>query len=313
VTAGSVLRAVAIVCARNEEHHIRSALRDLIDEGLDVVLIDHASSDRTVAIARQFLGRGLLSIEGLAWTGRFSLTAQLEAKSRAIERLDHDWIVHVDADEWLSGPDEGQTLIQGLREADAAGYNAINFNGYIFVPRPGENLEGTDFRRHSTRYYFFQPRYPFLVRAWKNGAGLDNRDFGGHLLSGNARLYPRNFPMRHYIFLSEAGAERKYLDRVFDEAEVARGWHRNKLRATKESLRFPNDDHMFILPHWSSKQFDASTPFKEHYWEWALPGSEYARVALDAGGGPQRTADEIVLGGDGTGVGDLGDQRSDAT
>jgi len=273
------LRAVAVLCARNEELHIKSALGDLIDEGLEVVLIDHESSDRTVAIARGFLGRGLLSIEHLAWTGRFSLTQQLEAKSRVIQGLDHDWIVHIDADEWLSGPEQGQTLLGGLREADAAGYNAVHFNEYVFVPRPGENLEGTDFRRHSTRYYFFQPRYPFLVRAWKNRAGLENRDLGGHLLSGDMRLYTRDFPMRHYIFLSEADAERKYLDRVFEDTEVVRGWHWDKLRATRESLRFPDDARMHVLPHWSSKQFDASTPLKEHYWEWTMPGSQYGRGA----------------------------------
>ena len=269
----SKFRAVAILCVRNEELHIASALADLIGEGLEVVLIDHESTDRTVQIARGFMGRGLLSIERLEWTGRFSLTQQLEAKAQVIERLDHDWIVHVDADEWLSSPDEGQSLLDGLRAADAAGYNCVHFNEYVFVPRPGENLEGTDFRRAATRYYFFQPRYPFLVRAWKNHAGLENRAFGGHLLSGDAHLYPRDFPMRHYIFLSEGDAERKYLDRLFDDAEIVRGWHWDKLKATKENLRFPSDDRTHELPHWSSKQFDASAPHKEHYWEWAQPAA----------------------------------------
>jgi len=274
------LRAVAIMCARNEEAHIWSALTDLIGEGCEVILIDHDSADRTVAIAREFLGRGLLAIERLSWTGRFSLTEQLDAKWRIIDRLDHDWIVHVDADEWLSGPDPGQTLLQGLRAADAAGYNCVHFNEYVFVPQPGEDLWGMeDYRRRLTRYYFFQPRYPFLLRAWKNRAGLENRDHAGHLLSGEARWYPRDFPLRHYIFLSETHARRKYLTRQFDEAEVGLGWHRDKLRATSETLWFPGDERMHFLPRWSSKHFDAGTPFTEHYWEWALPGSAYA---LDA-------------------------------
>jgi glycosyltransferase involved in cell wall biosynthesis len=269
------LRAVAVLCARNEEDHMPYALADLIGEGIDVVLIDHDSTDSTVAIAREFLGRGLLGIERLPWTGRFSLGEQLEAKRRVIERLDHDWIVHVDADEWLSAPEEGQTLLEGLQAADAAGYNCVHFNEFVFVPQHGEDLSGTDYRRRLTRYYFFQPVYPFLLRAWKNRAGFDNREHAGHLLSADARWPERDFPMRHYIFLSEALAERKYLTRPFDQDEVARGWHRDKVRATKENLRFPNDERMYVLPDWRSKAFDASRPLKEHYWEWTIPGSEY--------------------------------------
>lgn len=271
------LRAAAVLCVRNEEDHVSFALADLIDEGLEVVLIDHESTDRTVQLAQAFVGRGLLGIERMPWAGRFSLAEQLEAKHRVIEQLDHDWIVHVDADEWLSAPEEGQTLLEGLQAADAAGYGCVHFNEFVFVPRHGEDLSGTDYRKRVTRYYFFQPRYPFLLRAWKNGAGFDNRENAGHLLSADTRWYPRDFPMRHYIFLSEAQARRKYLERRFDEDEIARGWHRDKVRATSEYLEFPDDERMRVLPTWASKVFDASEPLKEHYWEWRLPGSEPRR------------------------------------
>jgi hypothetical protein len=263
-----MMRAVAIVCARNEEAHIPHTLAGLIGEGLDAILIDHDSTDRTVPVARTFSGRGLLAIERLPWTGRFSLSEQMEAKWRIIAQLDHDWIVHVDADEWLSAPETGQTLLAGLQIADTAGYNSVHFNEYVFLPRRGEDVSGVDYRRLLTRYYFHQPRYPFLLRAWKNHAGLDNRAHGGHLLSSHARWFPRDFPLRHYIFLSEAGAERKYLTRRFDEDELARGWHDDRVRATKENLRFPDDDRMHRLPDWTSKEFDASHPHKKHFWEW---------------------------------------------
>jgi glycosyltransferase involved in cell wall biosynthesis len=270
------VRAVAIMCARNEEVHIRSALTDLIAEGLDVVLIDHESGDATVPIAREFIGRGLLGIERLPWTGRFSLIEQLEAKQRVINLLDHDWIVHVDADEWLCSPDSGRTLLDGLRAADAFGYNCVNFNEYVLLPRPGENLYGDDYRKRATRYYFYQDKYPNLQRAWKHHSGLENVTHAGHLLSGPVRMFPREFLLRHYIFLSEAHAERKYLSRSFDEDEVARGWHHDRLIATMQNLEFPDNERMRTLPRWSSKQFDESEPLPEHYWEWTRPSSEYA-------------------------------------
>jgi glycosyltransferase involved in cell wall biosynthesis len=272
------MRAVAIICARNEEVHLPYAIPDLIREGLDVVLIDHDSTDRTASIAREFLGHGLLAIERLPWKGYFSLTEQLEAKRRIIERLDHDWVVHVDADEWLSAPNQGQTLLAGLEVANSARYNCVHFNEFIFLPRPGEDFAGTDYRRCLTRYYFYRKYYPFLLRAWKRNAGLDNCENGGHFLGPSARWFPQDFPMRHYIMLSEAQAQNKYLRR-FDEVEVARGWHRDRLRATKTNLRFPEDYRMTALPAWDSKQFDTSKWVKTHFWEWEQSPPQLTRPA----------------------------------
>jgi hypothetical protein len=266
----AAFRVAAVMAVANEEVHIESALRDLIGEGIEVVLIDHDSDDRTIALARPFLGHGLLSIEQLPWNGSFSIVEQLEAKQSVIDRLEHDWIVHVDADEWLSSPEPGQTLLDGLREADEAGYNAVHFNEFVFVPRPGEDLYAPDYRRHSRRYYFYQPHYPYLVRAWKHRSGLDNRGFGGHFLSGPVRQYPVDFPLRHYIALSEAHARRKYVGRTFAESELAQGFHYDRVGLTPEQLRFPDDDEgpLRTLEHWSSKRFDTSAPVKEHFWYW---------------------------------------------
>jgi hypothetical protein len=79
--------------------------------------------------------------------------------------------------------------------------------------------------------------------------------------------------LRHYIFLSEAQARRKYLDRRFDEAEVAAGWHGDKMRTTYDNLSFPDDDRMHVLPDWTSRAFDVSRPRLAHYWEWPAPVS----------------------------------------
>lgn len=271
--AGAPFKAVAVMAVANEEVHIESALRDLIGDGLDVILIDHDCTDRTVALARPFLGRGLLWIERLPWTGQFSIAEQLEAKWRAVDRVDHDWIVHVDADEWLSAPEPGQTLLDGLRAADAAGYNAVHFNEFVFVPRRDEDLCAADYRRRSTRYYFYQSQYPYLLRAWKHRCGLDNRPFGGHLIAGPVRQYPVDFPLRHYIALSETQARRKYLDRSFAQSEVTQGFHYDRVGLTPVSLRFPADDdrHVRTLEHWSSKRFDVTAPVSEHFWRWRQP------------------------------------------
>ena len=59
-----------------------------IEQGIDVVVIDNDSTDGTVGICREFLGKGLLFIDQVAWTGRFNLSGQLEAKRRIVAQLD---------------------------------------------------------------------------------------------------------------------------------------------------------------------------------------------------------------------------------
>ena len=74
---GPMTTAVAVVAARNESVHIRRCLRDLIAEGIDVILLDHDSTDDTVAKAKEFLGKGLLSIERFPWAGVYPLAELL--------------------------------------------------------------------------------------------------------------------------------------------------------------------------------------------------------------------------------------------
>src|SRR2546429_4111405 len=151
------MRAAAVICARNEEVHIERVIEDTVAEGLDVVLIDNDSTDATVALARQFLGRGLLRIERLPWKGFLSWEGVLEAKRRVFETLHHDWVMHLDADESASAPDEGVTLIEGFVEADAAGGNCVNFHGVVVGPGPGGGVYPKGHQRLPTPYQLLDP------------------------------------------------------------------------------------------------------------------------------------------------------------
>src|SRR5947208_7129742 len=131
------MRAAAVICARNEEVHIERVIEDTVAEGLDVVLIDNDSTDATVALARQFLGRGLLRIERLPWKGFPSWEGVLEAKRRVFETLHHDWVMHLDADQSARAPDEGVTLVEVVVETVAAGANTVDLNALVFRPGAG--------------------------------------------------------------------------------------------------------------------------------------------------------------------------------
>jgi glycosyltransferase involved in cell wall biosynthesis len=233
-----MLRALAVVCVRNEAIHIRRCLRDLISSGLEVYLIDNESTDDTREIASEFLGCGLIGIEAMPWLHEFSLSDQLHAKQRVFEASDHDWLVHADADEWLCSPIAGQSLLEGIAAADEAGYNCINFHEIVFLPLPGDDFYVADYAARMSTYYFYQPFYPRLNRAWSRRTKTNNLRFAGHLLDGGEkRCSPVDFMLRHYIALSEAHAKAKYLGRRFSEEDLRRGWHANRLTVTPGNLR----------------------------------------------------------------------------
>ena len=261
---------LAIVCARNEAVHIERCLIDLIASGCDVILIDNGSIDETVSRAEPFIGRGLLRIEHLPWHGRFSLSDQLRAKKSVIQSSTHDWIVHADADEWLVSPTPGQSLGDAISTAHGAGYNLVNFHECVFIPKPGEDFAHRHYSAQMKDYYFFQPKYPRLNRAWRRDAALENTNSGGHILSGAAlRKSPHDLILRHYIVLSQEQGYAKYIGRSFSDEDVDRGWHGNRRIITEANLR--------LRPHTSMRHlgnpcrhdcFDLSEPLSNHFWEW---------------------------------------------
>ncbi|MEQ1493662.1 MAG: glycosyltransferase, partial [Terricaulis sp.] len=157
---------LAIVCVRNEAVHIERCLTDLINGGCEVRLIDNGSTDGTRELASRFLGNGLLGIDDLPWTGAFSLTDQLAAKNALVASASHDWIIHADAEDSRVTGVEGETLADAIAAADGAGFTVINFHELAFVPLPGEDFERPDYASRMANYYFFQPKYPRLNRAW---------------------------------------------------------------------------------------------------------------------------------------------------
>jgi len=277
------VRVLAIVCARNEAVFMRSLIGGLIADGLDVVLIDHGSSDETVELAASFLGRGLLAIRELPWGGRFSLAEQLDAKRESIAASDHEWIVHVDADEWLSAPRSGQRLVDAIEIVDLLGYNCIDFNEFVFVPNPGEDHRVEHHRELAHRYYAYRPNGYTLHRAWRRDAQLDNRAGGGHALEGELRPYPVPFVLRHYIALSEEHVVGKYLVRRFARDEVLRGWHADRILTTRDNLVFPptSDPNLRAVRTGAPEELDASAPRDDHYWHW---GSHANALAVASAG-----------------------------
>lgn len=221
---------VAIVAAYNEADVIAATTRDLIDQGVEVYLLDHGSTDGTADAVRDLLGHGLLSIERFEpESTTFQLRRLMARKQELAATLSADWIVNHDADELRESPWRGVPLPRALELVDRLGFNAVDFAVLNFPPindnyRPGDDLRLTfPFYERGARYDAVQ------VRCWKRQPAIDLQHSGGHDVQfPGRRVFPVRFLLRHYPIRSQAQGERKvFQERVprFSPDERQMHWH----------------------------------------------------------------------------------------
>ena len=270
---GSV-RVVAILATYNEERFIAGCLEHLIGQGVEVYLMDNCSTDQTVEIAERYLGRGLIDIETFSRAeGVYKWRSILERKEQLAATLEADWFMHVDADEIRLPPRSDRTLAQAFAEAEAQGFNAVNFLEFTFVPtREVPDHNHPRFQQTMRWYYPFLPSFPHRLNAWKRQPERVELAYsGGHRVRfPGLCMYPESFKMRHYLFLDVAHAIRKYAGRSYDAAEVQRGWHGWRARLVPEKIELPSRKELRLYT--SDDELDPSHPRTRHVAEeWASP------------------------------------------
>jgi hypothetical protein len=232
------MKIIAIVAAHNEDDVISHVIGDLVRQGIEVYLLDHRSTDGTVAQASMWLGKGLLKIEtfpddaGYPEENRdkYIWTDILRRKEELAATLDADWYIHHDADEFRESPFPFMTLKQAISLVDKLGYNAIDFNLLNFRPINNDYLSGQDVRR-SLKFFEFGEKFDACqVKAWKNlKIPVDLAATAGHDIQFKGRnVFPIKFLLRHYPIRSqEHGLKKVILDRKsrFSEEESLKGWH----------------------------------------------------------------------------------------
>jgi hypothetical protein len=240
-------RVVALIASYNERRFIGGCLEHLDEHGIEAYLIDNCSTDETVAIAERFLGRNLIGIEEQPRSGTYDWRDLLRRKEELAGELEADWFIHLDPDEVRLPPRGGGTLAEALAAVDAEGYNAVNFLEFTFIPtREAPDHDHRGFRRTLRTYYPFQPQRVHRLTAWKadgtsTAATPDLVSSGGHRIGlPEVRMYPRDFPMKHYLFVSVAHAIEKYVDRDYDPDEVKSGWHGWRATLTPADVLLPS-------------------------------------------------------------------------
>ena len=163
-------------------------------------------------------------------------------------------------------PSGRPTLIDALTEADAQGFNAVNFFEFTFVPtREAPDHDHPRFQRTMHWYYPFLPAFPNRLNAWKRQPErVELAWSAGHQVRFRGlQMFPESFPMRHYLFLSVPHAIEKYVDRRYDPQEVAAGWHRARTRLRPELIRLPSE--VELRRYRGDGPLDSTSPRTQHY------------------------------------------------
>jgi hypothetical protein len=260
------MRVVAILASYNEERFIAGCLEHLFRQGVDAYLIDNCSTDQTVPIARQYLNQGLIAIETFPRSGMFKWRPLLERKEQLAATLDADWFMHMDPDEIRLPPRSNRTLAQALAHVEAQGFNAVNFLEFTFIPtQEVPDHDHPDFQQTMRWYYPFLPTFPHQLKAWKRQPGPVELgwSWGHQVRFPGLRMSPESFRMRHYLFLSVPHAIRKYVNKLYDPAEVAAGRSGYRAKLRPEMIRLPPEAE--LRAYLSDDQLDPSNPRTQHY------------------------------------------------
>lgn len=266
------MRIVAIIAVRNEALYLERCIRHLVSEGIEICLIDNGSTDGTRDIAESHRNAGVIRIDDLPYNGSFELETQCRLKEKLAQEISSDWFLHQDADE-IRQSDNWNTerLRDTVSIVDQQGFNAVNFDEFVFLPTsPEENFEGLDYVDLMRKYYYYHPAANRRVNMWKKlkDRPIDLTSSGGHAVYFEGRgIANRSFVLRHYIALSEAHAYRKYgVDRSYSAKEIAnRKWHVERNTWKSRRFRFPNPGELKVLV--PGRPFDTSTPMKRHiFW-----------------------------------------------
>lgn len=161
------------IIMKNEEKHIENCLQALQKHGFgpngtngEIVLIDTGSTDHSIEIAEKYLP----TIHHFAWINDFSA-----AKNYAAGCAKNDWIISIDADEYMQSFDVDAIQEFMLHHEDRVG--SLHF---VITSEENHITTRNNFRLdrmyHKKHYHFTAPIHEQLTPV------IPNHPYGSHLL-----------------------------------------------------------------------------------------------------------------------------------
>jgi len=229
----ATLCVAAMLNVYNERDIIEPVARYLRNQQIQVHVIDNWSNDGTSEILARLHEEGVCH-NVLRFpeqdTQEYNWRALLEHTAQYASRLDCDWAIHYDADEFRSGPWPNATLAEAITLVDHLGYSAVDFTLLNFVFTDDESPAAFSPERFKFFDFGRHPAHLQQVKAWKNtGQIVDLASSGGHIANfSGMRVFPLKFLTKHYPLRSVTHASTKiHRDRLprIEREHRELGWH----------------------------------------------------------------------------------------
>jgi glycosyltransferase involved in cell wall biosynthesis len=225
-------RVLAVMPVFNEQDIVAGTLSKLLDAGIEVHVIDHWSTDRTLERVRKLEGRARLGWERFPADGphaTYSWASLLDRLDAVAAGSSADWCVYHPADERRYSPWPGVSMRDALFHVQQLGYNAVDHARFTFRLIDHGFHDGDDPEAHFRHFSREDSSIHTVdVSAWRN----QHRPVGLAVMAGHEvtfagrRVFPHRFVLAHYPIRSQSQGERKLRDRAlrWDLMERSQGW-----------------------------------------------------------------------------------------
>ncbi len=226
------LRLLGVLLCYNDGDLVVDAVRYLREQGHDLIVWDHGSTDETPEVLRSLSGE-LLELRtvprSVDFYGLYPAMSEHLMKEYAQR---YDWISWPDQDEFLEGPDRARTYKEWLEEVAQSPFDWIQFNNYNFWWTKADD-QSSERAVERVRHYSLFPDCGPRIRSWRASA-TNIRQFNHNPPLGER--YPRLFNLRHYPMRNEAQMARRL---EVDRAGLRRGgsnYHYDNMSSWPERL-----------------------------------------------------------------------------
>jgi glycosyltransferase involved in cell wall biosynthesis len=272
------LKIIGLMVVYNEADIVDQSIAHMTKQGIPMVVIDNGSTDGSLAIEQGFLGKGVLEVRVVPPDPYYDLKRVLNEAYALALNYSPDWLVRVDADEFIESPYPHLTLAEAIENEARLGYNMIQVNFFDFLLTE-RDYQGKD-RDVRKRFRYYTWLTDFHYRAWRHYPGTNLVTYAGHkpafLPDVKENVSPFKFPLRHYKFRSvEQGMRKVFKERLprYDPKNVSLGWH-------VQYSAFKPDPSYFIVDSLKLNRYDEDgrwsleRVFDSLYGGWTSPNVE---------------------------------------
>lgn len=236
------VRLLGVLLCYNDGDLVEDSVRYLREQGHELVVWDHGSTDETPYLLERLRGE---FVELTNVPRSFDFYGLYQAMSKHLLEnyvARYDWVSWPDQDEFLEGPDRAHSYAEWLEEVAASPYDWIQFNNFNFWWTADDDA-GIKSAPERVRHYCLWPDCGPRIRSWRASATNIRENFNHNPPLG--AKYPPNFSLRHYPM------------RSFEQMQ-------RRLRSDRAGLRRgPSNYHYDNMSHWPERL--VISPEKLHF------------------------------------------------